>query len=102
MCHVIWITRPLNGSRRTRDQRSCVIKITAPIDSFLYTSRPAEGNGPRATQEVAMEDNFGDREINTLSEVERLTGQLADAELETVSGGRRGNDDDCHDLEIQR
>jgi hypothetical protein len=28
--------------------------------------------------------------------------ELTDADLEKVAGGRRGNDDDLHDLEIQR
>ena len=62
--------------------------------------------GLLATQEVGMEKNFGDREINALSEVEGLTEVLGDAELEVVSGGLRrrgaGDDDDLKDLEIQR
>jgi hypothetical protein len=98
------ITRPMNGIRGARVQRGCVIEITAPIDSCLYMCRPAEGIGLLATQEVAMEKKFGDRQINTLSEVEGLTEVLADAELEAVSGGLRGagDDDDLKDLEIQR
>jgi hypothetical protein len=106
--NVIRITRPMNGARRVRPQPSCcVIKITAPIDSFLYTCGTAEGNGLLATQEVAMETNFGAREINMLIE-------LGDAELDSVSGGRGfvppgkrfhsgdKDDDDLSDLEIQR
>jgi hypothetical protein len=35
-----------------------VIKITAPIDGFLYRCRPVEGNGLLAYRKVAMEKNF--------------------------------------------
>jgi len=48
----------MNGIRRARDQRNCVINVTAPIDSLLYIRRPAEGNRLLAIQEVAMEKNF--------------------------------------------
>lgn len=112
--NVMQITRPMNRIRRARDQQGCVTKITAPIDSFLYMRRPVEGNGLLATQEVGMEKNFGGREINTLSEAERLTELLGDAELEVVSGGRgfvppgkrfageKDDDEMLSELQIQR
>jgi len=49
-----------------------------------------------------MDKNFGDHEVKTLPEVERFI-ELENAELEMISGGLRGNeDDDLRDLEIQR
>src|SRR5690348_15545489 len=71
--NVIKITRPMNGIRRGRVQRGCVIEITAPIDSFLYTSRPAEGNGLLAKQEIAMEKNFETIELS-LDNLASVTG----------------------------
>jgi hypothetical protein len=64
--------------------------------------QPADRDSPLATQEIAIDKNLGDREIKTLPEIERFI-ELGDAELEKVSGARRGNDDDImEDLEIQR
>jgi hypothetical protein len=78
--NVIRITRAMNGIHRARDQRGCVIKITALIDCFLYTCRPAKGNGLLATQEVAMQKNFE-------------TIELSLDHLASVSGGRDGGRD---------
>ena len=71
--NVIQITRPMNGIRRACVQRGCVINITAAIDGLHYTCRPAEGNGPFATQEVTMEKSF----------------ELSLEHLASVSGGGR-------------
>jgi hypothetical protein len=70
--NVIQITRPMNHLCGARVQRGCVIKITAPIDGFLYTCGHAEGNGPLADGKVAMEKNF----------------EISLRDLAWVSGGR--------------
>jgi hypothetical protein len=89
---VIRVTRrPCCVTRRT--SRSCI---------WCDYTHEQRGMVSLATQEVAMEKIVGEREINTLLEVELFIA-LEDAELETVSGGRRNNDDDVmKDLQIQR
>ena len=85
--NVIQITRPVNGIRRARVQRGCVIRITAPIDSFLYMCGPAEESGLLATQEVAMEKNFEMIELS-LDDLASVSGCGDAADAGTAGGGR--------------